>query len=363
MNKFFKKLRTSLRLTSLILLMIVTLLIATRLALPSFLIWHVNHILARIPDYTGTIKDIDVSLIRGAYVIKELKLLKTNGQVPTPFFAVNEADLSVEWKAFFNGKVVGELNLAGAELNFVQGPSQANSQTSISDEWLRVVKDLFPLRINRFEAENSSIHFRNLHSDPKVNVVLSNLHLIGTNLSNSRTPSKGLNAKINGSGFIEGKAPVKIQSTLDPSAATPRFEAELSMTKLPLTALNDYLRAYGNFDVEGGTIELYAAASARDGTLKGQIKPLAYDIKIFKSKTDNDSMMGFIWEALVAVASEIFENQRHQQLATVIEFEGKFDDPETSYWEIFFETVRNAFVKALKPGIRRESLASEAPAS
>lgn len=332
-------------------LIVIAVLVLGRVALPPVLVWYVNRTLQRIPDYTGSISDVDVALIRGAYTIMDLKLLKRSGSIPTPFFSAKETDLSIEWRALLEGKLVGEINLFQAELNFVQGPSKTSSQTGISDEWLKVVKDLFPLRINRFEAHQSSIHFRNLHSSPKVDVVLSQLEILGSNLSNSRSPSSGLTATIDAHASVEGKAPLTTRTRLDPSAAAPRFETELAMKSLPLTSLNDYLRAYGGFDAEGGTLELYGAASARNGKLSGEIKPLAHEIKIFKSSSDDESTLGFLWEALVGALSEIFENQRHQQIGTVISFEGDFDKPKTSYLEIFSETVKNAFFRALKPGI------------
>jgi hypothetical protein len=345
-----------LRSTSIILVVVITVLVAARLALPSVLTWYVNRILNRIPDYKGSVQDIDVALIRGAYTINGLKLLKTNGKISTPFIAFKKADVSIQWIELLKGKLVGELLFNNGQLNFVDGSTKANSQTRISTEWLKVVKDLFPLRINKFEAIDMDIHFRNFYSSPKVDLYLSQMHIVGSNLSNTRTPIKGLEALIDATGFAQGKALIKVKSKLDPSQSEPTFKAELQLTKLPITSLNEYFRAYGGFDAEGGTFELYATADARNKKIEGLVKPLAKDVKIFKLENDSDSSVGFIWEALVASLSEIFENQRHKQLGTVMKYEGKFDNPDTSYFDMAIETIKNAFFKAIKPGIGEKVL-------
>ena len=56
---------------------IVALLIIIRLILPYFVLKYVNNKLANLEDYYGHLEDIDLSLYRGAYIIKDLKILKT----------------------------------------------------------------------------------------------------------------------------------------------------------------------------------------------------------------------------------------------------------------------------------------------
>src|ERR1700755_118224 len=87
-------------------------LIALRIALPYILLRFVNKELQTIPGYTGHVDDIDVHLIRGAYTLKTIKLDKTGGQIPVPFFAAETFDLSVEWSAIFQGRLVGKIIVA-----------------------------------------------------------------------------------------------------------------------------------------------------------------------------------------------------------------------------------------------------------
>src|SRR5438270_428813 len=62
------------------------LLIAARLYLPVWLERYVIRTLNRIPGYHAALDTIHVHLWRGAYSIDGLKLEKTGGKVPVPFF-------------------------------------------------------------------------------------------------------------------------------------------------------------------------------------------------------------------------------------------------------------------------------------
>ena len=77
-----------------ILLIILVALIALRAVLPYIVKSYVNKTLAAIPGYSGHVDDVDMSLWRGAYVVKDLKIEKVEGNIPVPFFSANLIDLS-----------------------------------------------------------------------------------------------------------------------------------------------------------------------------------------------------------------------------------------------------------------------------
>src|ERR1700754_805478 len=103
------------------------LLIAFRIALPYILLRYVNRQLTQIKGYTGHVEDIDVALIRGAYTIKDIRLDKTDGKVPVPFFSAQTIDLSVEWGALLHGSVVAKIGVQHPVVNFAKGPTEATS--------------------------------------------------------------------------------------------------------------------------------------------------------------------------------------------------------------------------------------------
>ena len=149
-----------------ILLVLIVVLIVIRILLPYIVLKVVNNKLAELDGYTGHVRDIDLALIVGSYKIKDIKLEKTGGKIPVPFFAAEVIDLSVEWKALFKGGLVGEIEVRRPILNFVKGPTEETSQTKIDKEWQDIVNELMPLKLNRFEIVEGEIHYLDYYSSP-----------------------------------------------------------------------------------------------------------------------------------------------------------------------------------------------------
>lgn len=53
--------------------------------------------------YDGYVKDIGVSLIKGTYTLKGIRLDKDTYKGPVPFFAADHIELSIEWELLFKG--------------------------------------------------------------------------------------------------------------------------------------------------------------------------------------------------------------------------------------------------------------------
>src|SRR5688572_11298709 len=90
----------------------ITLLLAiagARIYLDVWMLQYVNRVLNNIKGYQGSVEDISVDLYRGAYRIDNLKLYKKNGNIPTPFIDIKQADLSIQWGALFHGRIVSDV--------------------------------------------------------------------------------------------------------------------------------------------------------------------------------------------------------------------------------------------------------------
>src|SRR5688572_30425729 len=178
--------------------------VAFRLALPTLVQNYVNKKLDELPEYEGRIGDVDIHLVRGAYSIDDVDILKTSGAVSEPFFAAEKVDFSMEWREIFHRSLVGEIHVYGCGLNFVKAETKEQSQTSIDQSWLGVVKDLFPFRINKFEIHDGGVWFHDVGTEPKVDVYLTNLVVVCTNLYNTRSLSTELPADFRASGTTLG---------------------------------------------------------------------------------------------------------------------------------------------------------------
>lgn len=324
---------------------LVVLLVILRLALPSIVQRYVNNKLDELPEYDGSIGDVDIHLIRGAYSIDDVDIVKTTGKVPVPFFEAQKVDFSMEWRELFHGALVGEIRVDRGKLNFVKGESKEDSQTSIDDSWLDIVQELFPFKINRFEIRDSEVWFRDFHAKPKVDVYLTNLVAVCTNLYNTRDFNTDLPADFKAHGVTLGQGELEVHLKLDPLSDQPRFDMELAVKDMNLVALNDLLEAYGKFDVKRGTFEVFVEVAAEGGRFDGYVKPFFEDLDILELKTDSENPLKLAWQAIIAGAMKIFKNQPRDQVATKIPISGNFEKTDINIWATVANVLKNAFVK------------------
>ena len=321
-------------------------LIAFRLALPRIVQEYVNRKLDEIPEYDGKVGDIDINLYRGAYTINNVNIVKTTGAVPVPFVEARKVDLSVQWRELFHGAVVGEILVLDGKLNFVKGETEEESQTSVDNSWLKVVQDLFPFKINRFEIRDGELWFHDTHSDPKVDIYMTNLVAVCTNLYNTRKFKSELPADFQAQGTTLGEGDVKLHVKLDPLADEPRFDLELSLRGMDLVALNDFLEAYGKFNVKRGTFEVFSEIAGESGSFDGYVKPFFEDLDVLDLKQDSKNPIKFAWQAIVAGAVKLFKNHPSDQVATKIPVSGTFEKTHVEIWTTVANVLRNAFVEA-----------------
>ncbi|GAO43998.1 DUF748 domain-containing protein [Flavihumibacter petaseus] len=325
-------------------------LVVLRILLPGILLRYVNRQLTRIDGYTGHVEDIDVALFRGAYTIDSIRLDKKSGKIPVPFFSAHEIDISIEWRALFNGKIVAEIEADRPKLNFVKGPTEATSQTDIDKDWTDVVDKLMPFKLNHFQVNNGEVHYRDFHSSPKVDVLAQHIEISARNLSNAKRDKDALPSPVTATADVyDGKVTVNMK--MNALAKQPTFDLNTRMTTLSLVKLNDFLKAYGNFDVEKGTISLYTEAAAKDGRISGYTKPVIKDLKVVNWKEDKENPAKLVWESIVEGVAWVLNNKKEDQIATRAKFEGNIKDPDVNAWVIVGQLLRNAFIEALYPSL------------
>lgn len=331
---------------------IVAMLVIARALLPIAVQRYVNRTLDGIPDYDGHIGDVDLHLWRGAYEIQDVELVKTTGKVPVPLFSSPKVDLSVEWGQLWKGKLVGKIDLDRPQMNFVSAPTPDGRQGKVDASWIEQVKDLFPLKLNRVTVHQGTIHYRDFHSNPKIDLELTNVEGVATNLTNEPTPGTELPSAVQATASLPGGGAFMLEGTLDPLAEKPTFKIATSVEKVALRGLNDLLKAYANVDAEGGSFSAYAELAAKDGAFEGYVKPLLKDIQVAKWH-ESEGLGRRIWEGIVQLAAKILENPETERVATKIPLRGRFDKPEPDLWATIGGLLRNAFIQAIRPGLER----------
>ncbi|HMI90029.1 MAG TPA: DUF748 domain-containing protein [Polyangiales bacterium] len=346
-----------------ILAAIAVLVIGLHLALPSIVLRYVNEELDGLDGYAGHVEDIDISLLRGAYQIQGVRIVKSNGRVPVPFFTADEIDISVEWSALFDGDIVAEIDVHRPMLNFVKGPTEKTSQTEPGDNWTETVRDLAPFKINRFAILDGSVHYRDFHSEPKVNIYAQNIRAVARNLTNAEDLSGSLVATFEAKALAMSSGAFELNGKYNPYTKQPTFEVDAKLNRLNIKQLNSFLKAYAKVDAERGKISIDTEIAASKGRFRGYVKPFIDDLQILDWDKENEGFLGKIWEGVVEVAGEILEDQDKDRIATRVPLRGSVDDPEADIWSTIGGVLKNAFLEALRRGIEHKVGTSEERAS
>ena len=308
---------------------------------------YVNRKLSEIPGYRAHVAAVTLHLWRGAYQVHNITIVKTSGKVPVPFFSAPLVELSVQWRALFDGAWVGNIEFYRPKMNLVNARSPEIRQAPVDAPWAQKIKQLFPLKINRFAAHDGEIHYRDYSREPHVDLVADNVLLVAANLTNSKKLSKSLIADIRMEGRLLHSGEARSQISLDPYASRPTFAFNFELKSLPLVKLNEFAKAYGGFTFKGGELKLAMEASARNGQYEGYIEPVFDHMAIFGEKS-MENPVTFVWEAILGALTEIVRNYPEDRFGTKVPFSGTFEHPSPDIFTTIGNAFRNAFVKAFQ---------------
>lgn len=330
---------------------LVVLLIGLRIALP-FIVLHVlNDRLSKMDGYWGRVQDVDISLIRGAYALDGLRIVKRGSDAPEPFLTIPRTDISIQWGAIFDGKIVAEIVMQHPTLNFIVEGGGVEEQTGEENDWRQTVDDMVPLTINRLVIRQGEVHYRDYGNQPEVDLRMDRIALVARGLSTERRRGEVLPARLHADARVQRSGRLVVDSRLDPFAEEPTFNLSLRLRELPATELNNFLRAYAGVDAEEGTFYLYSQVQAREGRFRGHVKPIAEGLELFRFG-ESGSFFDVLGDAIVDTIAEIFTNQGSDpdRFATEVPISGNFDRPDVNGWAAVVAVLKNAFIEAIQHG-------------
>jgi hypothetical protein len=337
-----------------VLLFVILVLVVIRAVLPIVVRDFANEKLKNAPGFAGHIADIDLHIWRGAVEIEEIVIRKREGQETYPFFKSPWVHASIQWTEVFRGALVIESEIYKPEINLVLAKKAEEDQTEVPKDFRKYIADLMPIKINRFKVTDGKIYFRNLRSEPNINLFVNDLNVTATNLRNTRKKDKELYATTDVSAKLMDDAKFSLKLKADPFEDPMEFDMESKLTGLELKKLNSFFKAYGDFDVETGTADLFTEVAAKGGKILGYVKPMMKNVDVVRWKKDKkDGLFQVLWEAVVGTAGEVLENQPRDQAAAKIPIEGSMNRPGIDIWEAMSSILTHAFFKAMIPGIEK----------
>ncbi len=328
---------------------LVILLVAARIAMPYAIKEAINRRLEKIPEYSGWVDNVGVSLYRGGYTIDGLVVQKRNGAVKEPFVRAEHIDFSIAWRELFHGKLVSDIDIIRPSITFVDAPSATTSQMETDHRWQDVIQDIFPIDITNLRIRDGQLRYINEGMKPKVDLRVAHMEALATGLRNRQDEAKEeFPAKITVSGETIGTGKLAINADLEPLALSPHFLLKLQVESVAMPALNDFLRAYANVDVSAGTFNGYVEMTARNGKYNGYFKPFFENVDFRERPGDKTPFGQEIWETVVRGFAWVFKNHKKDDVATRVPFQGEFGTTSVGTWETIKTLVRHAFIEPLQ---------------
>jgi hypothetical protein len=329
---------------------VLVVLIAARLALPYVVKSKVNERLAAIPGYWGHVEGVGISLFRGAYALDDVAIFKVDGATRAPFVSAKHIDFSVAWRELLHRKIVSDIYVDGAEVNFVA--AGAASQKDVDRRWKEVLKDIFPIDITFFEVTNSIVRYQDLTKTPHVDVFIKNLHVLATGLRNRPDETgKEFPAEITVEGDSLGGGKLRVAVEADPLAEQPHFHLSAKIDGVNLPDLNESMRAIANVDVSRGTFRMAAEMAGKDGGFQGYVKPFFEDLDFNNIEDKHKRVLTRLWENVVQGLAWLVKNKARDQVGTRIPFQGRFGDPKVGLLATVSNLFRHGFVRAFNPTV------------
>jgi len=250
------------------------------------------------------------------------------------------------------------LTIQGMSLDYIHSQRTADAERRRVHEVEKTARELnnkpgLVIRADHIKLEGCNLGMVNQAGSKPYRVFLTDTDLWMNNFSNqfSQGPAQlRLKGKFMGSGLTTASANFR------PEKAGPDLDLYVKIDQSRLTAMNEVLRAYGNFDVSAGEFSLVTEIHIKNYKITGYIKPFFKDMKVYdKHKDKGRSFSHKMYEMLVSGIAVILENRSDQEVATKVKISGSVKNPKTSSWQIVVELIKNAFFKAILPSFDREA--------
>ena len=314
----------------------------------------INRSLGKLEGYRGRLSGLRITLFPAAFVIHNFRLYRrNNGEAPV--VSVERLRLKFELPALLKKMFVCELRAEEPVIHIEKEYSQVDKgaqHNSANDVVIEMPVIPFPVLIHRLLVDRGRLVFTDPATKPPVNVELDDIDVRGCNFATEPIENL-LPAEMEvHSNLYGGRMRVRLRATL--FEKQPAIDMDMEMREMDMVRMNDLLSAYGNFDVNAGTLGLFAEVAVQGNKFKGYVKPLIRNLKVLGREDKHDSFFHKVWEGLVGVVAELFQNQGKDQVGSKIPFEGTLSSPEVKIGPAVLEVLRNAFVVALKPRIDQE---------
>jgi hypothetical protein len=299
--------------------------------------------------------------IKGRIKLEKVPIDYFNTVIARSNFSIQGGELRASGDAEFSPKIknahLENLEIQGMKIDYIHSQHTAvmeKKRAVVVGKTARALsnKPGILLHADHVRLSGCTVGMVNQAAKKPYRVFLSDADIQMDNFSNqfSQGPAQlRLKAKFMGSGITTASAVFR------PENAGPDLDLYIKIDDSRLTAMNDVLRAYGDFDVSAGIFSLVTEIHVKNDAITGYIKPFFKDMKVYDRRKDKDrGIFHQMYELMIGGVAKILKNRPNQEVATKITIAGPVENPKTSTWQIVAELIKNAFFKAILPSFEHE---------
>lgn len=348
------------RRTGIVLISVLVLVIAARIAAPFVIKEVLNRKLGNLPEYRGSIDDVELSVFTSKFVVDGLRLDKRRGDPKLPFLRVERMVVDYRLDELIHGRIVADVDVTEPVMNVMPEATQKRKpkdQIKKDEEGQAItetVKTLLPTKINHLHIHEGAVRFKDSTANPPVDLKLTQLSLYIADLSNRPASTSELSTLGRISARVQNSGQLRANLRINVFAREPTFDLALELRGLDVRELKDFTRAYAKVDLEKGTAAFFTELRARNGEIHGYFKPILHNVQVLDTSGEDkhDPWYQKAWEGTVEALKDVFENhEHHDQVATRAPISGRFDQPGVGILTTVVEVVVNAFIQALTPSL------------
>lgn len=340
-----------------VLLVVVALLAAARMALPGLIRSRLNQKLDSLPGgYRGQVGDVSLALHRGTVSLEEIELQDAKRDLVV---TVRELRLRVRLTELLKKRVVAGADVEKPVIRIAvrRAMRRAKAVAAREKEEKRkqaergeaepakplpdALAEAMPFRVERVEVRDGEL----LVVESGLEARISDIQVMMEGLTNEKA---GRNARLEASARVMEKGKASLTVRADPLAKSPSFDLTARLEDVDLPSINPLLRWQLGMDVERGTFQALSELDAKDGSFEGYVKPFVDDLKMLEAE-DFKKPAKALKEAVVGAVAAVLKNKRSDAVAAKVPVKGKLEDPEVGVWAAVVSVLRNAFVQALRP--------------
>jgi hypothetical protein len=332
-------------------LIIITVAVAIRIALPYILLTYAQHHLAKVPDYQIKLNDVSLRLYQGEIIFSELSVEQLNPPVASPILTIKNFSINVSWLSLLHGVLIIKTHIDSPFIKIFLPPKASSRKApppDVIEQWKTIITAISPFPLKNIFIRNGELRFAQLEGSPSNDWIIKNIELHLSNEKSIVSTENPLPSSLTLQANTMDGVPIAIKVYFNPLAQLPTFKINAIVTDMQIKPLNPLLHYYTKVEVNAGTFNFFLEAAAKDGKLVGYVKPLIKNLKI-KSPDKEAPLSEKIYKQAAQLATKILKNSETQMSGAKIKVQGNINKPDTSIWPIIGSLLKNAFIQSLLP--------------